>query len=438
VLEQRLVLDFRSISGFGNNIVHPHFGQAGTNLLRLSPVAYADGISRPSQPNTLNPRLISNNLNNQSSPIFSGNDNNGVPQSNSLADFAYVWGQFLDHDLDLTLDNSGESFNIPADTRLFQPGNLSDPMGVEPFTRSAFVTDPVTGVRQQINSNTSFEDLSQVYGSTDFVANALRTLSGGQLKTSPGGFLPYNNTTYFPEPGQIAALNMANDAHQVPDQNLFAAGDRRANENIELTAMQTLFVRNHNRLAEQLQDLHPSWSDELLFQEARKLNIAEGEIVTYTEFLPTIFGPNPLPAFTAYNDDVNPSISTEFSTVGFRFGHTLLSNTVGRNNNDGTDITNDPTGSGGVNLAADFFDPNLISPNGTVDPLTGHVSTGIGAILKADADNTANEMDLLLIDEVRNILFGPARTSRPATSSAPATTASAPITRCASPSVCRL
>jgi hypothetical protein len=39
---------------------------------------------------------------------------------------------------------------------------------------------------------------------------------------------------------------MANDAQQVPEANLFAAGDVRANENIELTAMQTLFVRNHN------------------------------------------------------------------------------------------------------------------------------------------------------------------------------------------------
>jgi len=42
-----------------------------------------------------------------------------------------------------------------------------------------------------------------------------------------------------------------------------------------------------------------------------------------------------------------------------------------------------------------------------VDPFTGHISTNIGAILKAEADNTANETDLLLIDEIRNTLFGP-------------------------------
>jgi hypothetical protein len=410
-LEDRCLLsDFRSVTGFGNNVAHPAFGQAGTDLLRVSPVAYADGISTPSQPNTLSPREISNNLNNQSDPIFSGKDNLGAPQSKDLSDFSYVWGQFIDHDLDLTTTTTGQSFNIPAD-----PTRPADRMGVEPFTRSTF--DPATGTstsnpRQQVNANTSFLDLSQVYGSTDVVADALRTHSGGLLKTSPGNFLPYNNTTYFTT-AQIAALNMANDAMQVPAANLFAGGDVRANENIELTAVQTLFLRNHNSLAEQLHDLDPTLTDEQLYQEARKLNIAEEEIITYTEFLPAILGPNPLPAFAGYNPNVNPSISTEFSTVGFRFGHSLLSNAVGRNNNDGTDIADVNPNGAAVNLTEDFFRPDLINPNGLTVNLVNangmtdpHTSSGIGAILKADADNAANEIDLLLIDEIRNLLFG--------------------------------
>jgi hypothetical protein len=272
--------------------------------------------------------------------------------------------------------------------------------------------------RQQVNASTSFLDLSQVYGSTGAVANALRTHSGGLLKTSPGGLLPYDNTTYF-TPAQIAALNMANDAQQVAESNLFTAGDVRANENIELTAMQTLFVRNHNRLATDLAKLNPadfgftSWTDENLYQEARKLNIATEEMITYNEFLPAILGPNALPAYTGYNPNVNAGIATEFSTVAFRFGHSLLSNGVGRNNNDGTAITDvNPIGST-VNLAEDFFRPDLITSNGTVAPLVDrngnpdpHTSSNVGAILKADADNTANEMDLQAIDEVRSLLFG--------------------------------
>jgi hypothetical protein len=402
-LESRCLLDagFRSITGYGNNFANPTFGQAGTDLLRISPVAYADGISAPSQPNTLSPREISNDLNNQSDPIFSDSNNLGTPNAVSLSDYGYLWGQFIDHDMDLTTATA-ESLPIAAD-----PTRPGDPMGAEAFTRSTF--DPKTGTtspRQQINADTSFLDLSQVYGSSVVVANALRTFRNGQLKTSPGGLLPYNNLNYFTQT-QLNALNMANDAHQVPDTSLFAAGDVRANENIELTALQTLFVRNHNRLASELHSLHPFWSDELLYQEARKLNIATEELITYNEFLPAILGPNALPAYTGYKNFVNASIATEFSTVGFRFGHSLLSDAVGRHKNDGTDIADVNPDGADVNLAQDFFDPNLITANGAVDPLTNHTSSGIGAILKADADGTANEMDLPLIDEVRNLLFGP-------------------------------
>jgi hypothetical protein len=405
-------MDVRSITGVGNNLVNTTLGAAGTDLLRVSPVAYGDGISTPSTPNTLSARQLSNDLNNQSDPMFSGSDNLGLPNSSSLSDFAYVWGQFTDHDLDLTPTQQGssaEQFPIPAD-----PTRPSDLMGVEQFSRSVF--DPNTGTsttnpRQQVNVSTSFEDLSQVYGSTQFVADALRTFQGGQLKTSPGDLLPLNNTTYF-TPDQITALNMANDAHQVPDDQLFAAGDPRANENIELTAIQTVFMRNHNLLANELHYFYPSWTDEQLYQEARKINIAQTENVTYGQFLSAIFGTNPLPAYTGYNSNVDPSISTEFSTVGFRFGHSLLSNTVGRVNNDGTNIADVSPNGAGVNLLEDFFRPdlinangvtvNLIDTNGMPDP---HTSSGIGAIMKSDASNSANEMDLLLIDEIRNGLF---------------------------------
>jgi peroxidase len=409
-LEQRCLLA-HSITGFGNNVLNPTWGTAGTDLLRVSPVQYADGTDSPSTPNDLNPRLISNQLNNQSNPIFSGADNLAVPQSKSLGDLVYVWGQFLDHDLDLTLDNSGQAFNIPADTTT--PG---DPMTAgEPFGRSNSHT--VAGVRQQINSVTAFEDLSEVYGSTEGVARALRTLSGGLLKTSAGNLLPKNNPSYF-TPQQLATIatdenGIANDSQQVPNNELFVAGDRRVNENIELTAMQTLFMRNHNRLAGQLHTLHPSWTDEQLYQEARKLNIAEGEIITYTEFIPAILGPGVLPAYTGYKSNVNPGIDTEFSTVGFRFGHSLLSNAVGRQQNNGNDINDVSDNGAAIPLTEAFFRPDLISATthtvtltdaqGNPDP---HTSSNIGAILKADADNAANENDLLLIDSVRNTLFG--------------------------------
>jgi hypothetical protein len=617
LLEARCVLDVRTITGVGNNIGDPTLGAGNTDLLRESIVAYTNAISAASQPNTINPRHLSNVLNNQSDPIFSFDtanpqapfaDNLGGGQEQHLSDFSYVWGQFTDHDLDLTLDNSGDtSLSIQHDPTNFgtATNKIFDPMGVETFTRSNF--DPTTGngnpttlsvmlgldfnrlgivndgstfgggfdgdgfalsaqklggtvtfngqsfivgdpggvnviraagqvvelggaspattlsflaagvngnqanqsfiitysdgttqtftrsisdwatpqhfsgesiaktmpyrdvnngttqaltvyvygytvtlssstktvqsitlpnngnvnvlaidlaettnPRQQVNTQTSFEDLSQVYGATAGVASALRVVNpdgspGAKLRTGPGDLLP---TESMFTAAELATLNhdeggIANDAHQVPDSQLFVAGDKRVNENIELTAMHTVFMRNHNRLVDQLHALHPTWSDEQLYQEARKLNIAEAEMVTYNEFLPAIFGVNLTSQYTGYNPNIDPAISTEFSTVGFRFGHTLLSNAVGRLQNNGLDInTVDPNGAA-INLTIDFFQPNLINNNHvpvTLTDLAGNqfqqTSSTVGEIMKADASNAANSMDLRLIDEIRNVLFG--------------------------------
>jgi hypothetical protein len=92
--------------------------------------------------------------------------------------------------------------------------------------------------------------------------------------------------------------------------------------------------------------------------------------------------------------------------VAFRFGHSLLSGEIERQNNNGLDIADvDPNGAG-VSLAQDFFDPDLLSASGGVDPTTGHTASNIDAVLKGDADGDSQAMDLLAINDVRNLLFG--------------------------------
>ena len=108
---------------------------------------------------------------------------------------------------------------------------------------------------QNPTSMTSYFDLSQVYGSDLATDNALRTFSGGQMKTSPGGLPPLDNGTYFTA-AQLAAINasvggMANNG-PLPESQMFVTGDTRGNENVELTALQTLFLDNHNRIAAEL------------------------------------------------------------------------------------------------------------------------------------------------------------------------------------------
>jgi len=368
-----------SIDGTGNNVAHPTWGSSGADLLRLSPAAYADGVSAPSGADRPNARAVSNAL--------SQSPEGGITNDRDFSAMVYAWGQFLDHDLGLTATASPrEAFSIAVPT-----GDPSfDPAGTGAMTisMSRSASDPLTGTgpgnpRQQTNSITAFIDGSQVYGSDATRAAALREFSGGRLKTSAGNLLPFNT----------AGLANANDARRVPDSQLFLAGDVRANENPELIAMQTLFVREHNRLAAAAAARNPSWSDEQLYQFARRVVIAELQKITYTEFLPALLGGG-TPATAAllkyggYKADVNPGIATEFSTAAFRVGHSMLGDDIQFLADDGTPVR-DP-----LALRDAFFNSTVVS------------QTGIDPILKYLASDRAQEIDTKVVDDVRNFLFG--------------------------------
>jgi hypothetical protein len=409
MLEDRTVPSVvdRPIDEVGNNNVgNPLDGTAGIDLLRNSPARYKDGISAPGMGGgaptfVAGSRLVSNDIAYQGSSPFSNDDVNTVNQT-GLSDFGYTFGQFMDHDMDLTPDTPVNDFPIPKD-----PTHPTDPLAVDAadslrMGRSVF--DPATGSstsnpRQQTNVNTAYLDLSQVYGSTTDIALSLRTGVGGKLKSSPGAdgiigtaddLLPFNNTDYFTT-DQLSALGMANDSHILDSTQLFAAGDKRANETTELTSLHTLFMRNHNRLADILGAAHPDWTDDQIYQEARAINIAQYQEIVYTGYLPALLGPNALPAYSGFTG-VDASIATEFSTVGYRFGHSLLNNTVPRDANDGSSV-------GDLSLLESFFNPSFLTPG-----QPGY--TDVGAVLKGDADNNAQAMDSMAVSSVRNLLFG--------------------------------
>ncbi len=405
-LEDRCVptgSSYRPIDEVGNNVANPNWGAAGTDLTRLTPAEYADGVDAPSLPLAPNPRLISNIVNNQADPANPAQDLATVNQQ-SLSDFAFAFGQFMDHDMDLTIDTGA------SDPIAVPPG---DPIGGPADTPLAFnrsLTDPATGTgpgnpAQDVNSITSYLDLSQVYGSDLATDNALRTMVGGQMKTSPGGLPPLDNGTYFTAT-QLATINASvggmADAGPLPQTAMFVTGDSRGNEALDLTSLQVLFLDNHNRIAAALQRENPSWTDEKLFQEARKLNIAEYQSIVYNEWIPAVLGSNALSPYTGYKPGVNATIANEFSTVAFRFGHSLLGPDVIRQGNNGLNVA--PA----VSLAADFFDPNILNGQGqpaTTDQMTGLPTTSIAAVLKGAADQNAQAMDEQTINEVRNLLF---------------------------------
>lgn len=98
--------------------------------------------------------------------------------------------------------------------------------------------------------------------------------------------------------------------------------------------MHTIWLREHNRIARILQGLNPTWSDEILYQETRRIVIAELEHITYNEFLPLILGPDYMRTFEMqprqkgytrlYNEEIDASITNAFSTAAYRFGHSMV------------------------------------------------------------------------------------------------------------------
>ena len=371
---------YRTIDGTHNNLSNTEWGSAGENLKLLIPQAYTDGISLPAGLNRPNPREVSNVVSEQ---LANTTDPLGI------SDFCWVWGQFLDHDIGLTPDgNEFFPIGVPSGDKMFDPFNTGQM--IIPMMRNIF--DPATGTspdnpRRHPNIITAFIDGSNVYGSDKERADWLRSFEGGKLRVSAGNMLPYNTVTGEYEAEVDEAAPHMDDAVGVADK-LFVAGDARANENILLLAFHTVFVREHNRLAEELAEKNPNWTDEELYQHARKINGGFIQSIVYNEFLPAM-GIH-LADYEGYNSGVNPQLSNIFTAAAFRVGHTLLNGNLQRVMLDGT-----PHPDGPVALRDAFFTPSLAREE------------GIEIFLKGMGTQMQQELDASIVDDVRNFLFGP-------------------------------
>ncbi len=372
----------RTFDGSGNNAANPEWGAVGTNQLQVSTIGYADAISEPGGTDRPNPRYISN-------AVF---DQEGLlPDVLELSDYAWVWGQFIDHNITLVVDDPDESVDIavPAGDPWFDPaGTGAVTIGMH---RSAY--DPASGTdtsnpRAFPNGISTFVDGSAVYGSSQERADWLRSFSGGKLRMSSGNLLPYNTTTgELNDPVDPNAPGM--DMPMPFISKWFVAGDVRANENPLLTSIHTLFAREHNRLCDELAAEYPSWTDEELFQHARKIVGGIIQAIAYEEWLPTM-GVHIAP-YTGYDPTVEPGIMNIFSASAYRYGHSVINSSIVRMDNDGNTIPQ-----GDIQLRDAFFNPPVLVDGGGLDPLL------IGMATQMEQD-----FDCKMVDDLRNFLFGP-------------------------------
>lgn len=365
-------LEYRTIDGWNNNLLHPDMNATDTPLMRHMYATYDDGVSQMAGGDRPNPRSISNIVNDQAE---------SKPNQHNVTSYLWVWGQFLDHDMDLTEGaepHEPANIPIPIGDPWFDPGYTGT--GEMTFSRSAYDHASGYGIdnpREQMNQITGWIDASMVYGSDAVRAAALRTNDGtGRMKTSAGNLLPYN-IEGFPNAGGAGP-------------HLFLAGDVRANENVALTAMHTVFVREHNRIADLLREWKPWLEGEEIYQRTRHIVAAEIQLITYKEFLPALLGKDLLPSYYGYSRHFNGSIRNEFSTAAFRLGHSLLNPVLPRLNKYGEEVE-----AGSLSLSEAFFAPHEVQ------------AEGIASVLRGLATQRSENIDVYVIDDVRNFLFGP-------------------------------
>jgi len=353
---------FRTIDGRLNHA--GNLGMAGKVDLRNTTVGYCDGIGQPAGCDRLGARDISNDVCAQGTSSFLN--------SQPISGFVWAWGTIVDHDMVLTRNaNPQENFNIlvPTCDPVFDPRCRGGQIIF--FNRSAH--DDSSGIREQINANTTFIDASFIYGSDLFRSIALRTLSGGQLLTSTNNLLPFN----------LQHL----DNQPTTSSSFFVAGDVRSNENLALCALQTLFMREHNFWAAEIAAGDPTLSDQDVYMRARAIVGAEIELITYRDFIPILLGPNAIPAYTGFNRAVDPRVSLAFATAANRVAHSMVPPLLERLDQNLHDI-------GDVNLQDSLFQPQKIS------------ASGIEVFLRGLANQIPQEVDGYIVDGVRNFAAG--------------------------------
>jgi peroxidase len=345
-----LFAEFRPIGGIGNNLANPNFNAIpGSPEINLAPLNFSGGVNEPLVSGT-NPRLISN-------VIAGGTGANGQNAQTTdpvASAWLYVFGQFVDHDLDLeSTPTTSPAINItvPPNDPVFKAGTS--------IAMTRDVRNPTTNTI--INTVAGYLDLSQLYGSTAAVANALRNPDGILQSSDNGQALPVVNGS-------------------------FVTGDPRVMENPELTAVTILFMREHNLWVGKLKEKNPSWTGDQLYNMAKAITTAEYQNIIYKEYLPLLIGPV-LGQYKGYNSHINAQVTQEFSTAAFRMGHSQISDTQ-----EGLDSKGNVTFT--ESLVQAFFNTPAEDD-----------ANGFNPLLRSLGVDFAQATDVYTVSVLRNLLF---------------------------------
>uniref|UniRef100_H3C2A7 NAD(P)H oxidase (H2O2-forming) n=1 Tax=Tetraodon nigroviridis TaxID=99883 RepID=H3C2A7_TETNG len=384
--------------GWYNSLASPRRGAAGSWLVRLMPAHYWDGVYQPVQePVRPNPRRLSR--------LLVGGPS-GLPSTRNQTVLSLFFGYHVTFEMfdSRTPGCPPEFMNIPVPKGdpVFDPtatGKILLPFQRGPSDKDSGQNP--SNPRTQVNSATAWIDGSSIYGPSASWSDSLRSFSGGLLASGSEWNMPRQaeGRTFM-----WSAADPCTGEHG--PQGLYELGNSWANENIFTAAEGIIWFRYHNYLASRLQQEHPAWSDEELFQNARKIVVATFQNIALYEWLPAHLGDRELPPYPGYQKFVDPGISPELVAAAMRFGITMVPPGVYMRNKTChfQEVVNlDGSSSPALRLCNSFWSRR--SPNMKTSQDLDHLLFGM-------ASQIAEREDNIVVEDLRDFMYGPLRFTR--------------------------
>ncbi|KAK5619460.1 hypothetical protein CRENBAI_013845 [Crenichthys baileyi] len=384
--------------GWYNSLAHPERGAVGSHLVRLVPARYWDGVYQPvHEPVQPNARGLSR--------LLAGGPS-GLPSARNRTVLSLFFGYHVAFEVfDLRAPGCPPQFmniKVPKGDPVFDHNATGKVL--LPFQRGQW--DKLSGQspsnpRIQVNSVTAWMDGSSIYGPSSSWSDFLRNFSGGLLTSGSEWNMPNqgggrNFMWSAPDPS----------SGEHGPQGLYELGNAWANENLFTAAEGIIWFRYHNYIATKLHKEHPEWSDEKLFQNARKTVVATFQNIALYEWLPVFLGDKKLPPYPGYQKFVDPGISPEFQAAAIRFGITMAPPGVYMRNRTChfREIINiDGSTSPAMRLCNSFWKRQSANLKTSQD---------VDELLMGMASQIAEKEDNIVVEDLRDYMYGPLRFSR--------------------------
>uniref|UniRef100_A0A8C7LSF3 NAD(P)H oxidase (H2O2-forming) n=1 Tax=Oncorhynchus mykiss TaxID=8022 RepID=A0A8C7LSF3_ONCMY len=384
--------------GWYNNLAYHSRGAVGSPLVRLLPARYSDGVLQPLQePQLPNPRRVSD---------VTARGPSGLPSAHNQTVLSVFFGYHVVFEIqDSRPPGCPPEFMhipVPEGDPVFDPnrtGRVLLPFQRGPWEKHS--SQSPNNPRTQVNLVTAWLDGSSIYGPSSSWSDALRSFSGGLLASGEQWDMPKRRG------GSNLMWSAADPSTgQHGPEGLYELGNGWGNENVFTMAEGIVWFRYHNYIASRLREKHPSWSDEDLFQSARKTVVATFQNIAFYEWLPGFLGEKTMSPYLGYQKFVDPGISPEFQAAAIRFASTMAPPGVFMRNRTchfQKVVNVDGSASPALRLCNSFWNrqnPNLKS------------GQDIDRLIMGMTSQIAEREDNVIVEDLRDYMYGPLRFSR--------------------------